>query len=214
MTPSFSRAAFHRPDGVHRPQTQPFNQTIMPHTTNTAVLESAASIPPRGVLITRTASAAEVPSTNGQAKAKPRSSQGGNSRWIPPTIGPSIVPSAVTIVRQTESFSPSDEAFVVRQYPATNYSGQGLEAQGLRPIRSYLKFQVTGLTGEVVRATVGLVPEQASEYGFSVYAAPSSSWKSSSPMLGTPADERRTNAALAMIDAPSHRRSQTGAPAR
>src|SRR6478736_9272974 len=75
-------------------------------------------------------------------------------------------PASAATSTTRQILAPSDEAFVAKAHPYTNYAGEGLEAQGLRPIRTYLKFRVSGLSGEVARAVLSLVPAQPSEAGF------------------------------------------------
>ena len=111
-------------------------------------------------------------------------------------IGAGVPANASTYIRHTQVFYPTDEAFVGRAHPATNYAGDGLEAQGTHPIRSYLKYRVAGISGEVVRATLALAPEQSSEDGFSTYAAtsnawsePSLTWSNAPPLEAAPLDD-------------------------
>lgn len=76
------------------------------------------------------------------------------------------------------TFTPSADAFVDQQTPATNYGNHGnLRARGTPVIKSYLKFDVTGLGGApVTSARFEIYANGSNSQGFQVYAISDNTW--------------------------------------
>jgi hypothetical protein len=89
----------------------------------------------------------------------------------------SSLPSA-TATRATFRFAPSADAYVSRAKPDRNFaSTPALRTNGYpKTERSYLRFAVTGLDGEVAGARLRLYAETGSRTGFAVRTVPEGTW--------------------------------------
>jgi hypothetical protein len=89
----------------------------------------------------------------------------------------SSLPSA-TATRATFRFAPSADAYVSRAKPDRNFaSTPALRTNAYpRTERSYLRFAVTGLDGEVADARLRLYAETGSRTGFAIRSIPQGSW--------------------------------------
>ena len=79
---------------------------------------------------------------------------------------------------QQATFSPVADAFVRSNYPTTNYgSNNDLRIKDASvEIKSYLKFDVQGLSGTVLAATLRLYVNDASDDGGTAYVVNDTSW--------------------------------------
>jgi glucose/arabinose dehydrogenase len=103
-------------------------------------------------------------------------------------------PKSVTTPIRTFSyaFSPTDDARVEQAHPTSNYGGSTqLKAEGGDDpgVRSFLKFNISGLVGNVQAATLRVYIPATSDYGTSngprVYKAASSTWSENSVTWNT-----------------------------
>jgi hypothetical protein len=91
--------------------------------------------------------------------------------------GLTAVPAAFA-AKSRQVFPVTATARVELQNPRSNLAGQELLAGGAsESVRTYLKFDVSGLRGRVVSARLSIVPLNASAGGFSVHAVSSSPWE-------------------------------------
>jgi hypothetical protein len=94
---------------------------------------------------------------------------------------------------QQATFSPVADAFVRSNYPTTNYgSNNDLRIKdALVDIKSYLKFDVQGLSGTVLAATLRLYVNDASDDGGTAYVVNDTSWAeetitwNNAPLMGS-----------------------------
>lgn len=90
-----------------------------------------------------------------------------------PTATPTHTPTATAASGGVHTFAPSDDAQVKSSRPTSNYGAQTslrLRLSSTEDIDSYLKFQVSGLSAPVQRATLRLFVTDSSPVGGSVYA--------------------------------------------
>jgi len=80
----------------------------------------------------------------------------------------------VSFAQNQSSFNPTDDAYVQSDKPKKNFgSAKDLRAQaGNKPLRSYLKFSVSGLTGTVQSAVVRLSVAKAANDGGEIFLSP------------------------------------------
>jgi hypothetical protein len=78
----------------------------------------------------------------------------------------------------TSGFSPSADAYVSQARPTVNFGSAKELLAGGRPKvrRSYLRFDLTSLSGTVAKATVRFYSKDTSQTGFEVRAVPDASW--------------------------------------
>jgi hypothetical protein len=73
----------------------------------------------------------------------------------------------------TMSFAPTQDAMVSSKKPTTNYGASTsleLRSQSRETLNSYLKFEVTGLSGTIRSARLRLYVDKSADSGGSVYA--------------------------------------------
>ena len=81
-------------------------------------------------------------------------------------------PGALTL-----TFAPAADAYVSEAHPNENYgTAQVLRADASPTVRSYLRFDVEGLTGAVTQATLRIYAESDSAGGYTVAAVAGSAW--------------------------------------
>lgn len=73
----------------------------------------------------------------------------------------------------TYSFHAVADARVMQAYPSTNYGSLRIFAQRSPTVRSYLRFNLSGISGTVTSAKLKIWPNSASSDGFVVHGAPS-----------------------------------------
>ena len=89
----------------------------------------------------------------------------------------SSLPNA-TATRATFRFAPSADAYVSRSKPDRNFASTPALRTDAHPAieRSYLRFALTGLDGEVAAARLRLYAETSSRTGFAVRTVPEGTW--------------------------------------
>ncbi len=105
----------------------------------------------------------------------------------------SLLLPVVANAETTTTFLQEADARVEQDRPTTRLGGLMLKTRGgSSPIRTYLKFSPSGLSDTVVKATLSIVPLNASS-GFEVHETASSSWEKETitwsnapPMTSTP----------------------------
>jgi acid phosphatase type 7 len=83
-----------------------------------------------------------------------------------------------TATTVTTRFSPSADAYVSQTRPTANFGSAKQLLAGSRPKarRSYLRFEVTNLSGTVAKATVQFYSNDTSQSGLEVHAVSDSGW--------------------------------------
>ena len=90
-----------------------------------------------------------------------------------PTLSPTEIPT-------TLSFTPVADAYVHATRPDRNYgSSVGLRMDASPDVRSYLRFDIQGVSGTVMRATLRVYAISASNTGFNVLRANENDWTES-----------------------------------
>jgi hypothetical protein len=85
-------------------------------------------------------------------------------------IGLVPLPAAITL-------TPVADAYVHQSHPSTNYgTAKVLSVDGNPAQRSYLRFDVQGLTGSVTKATLRLYASNSSKGGLTVHVVSSNAW--------------------------------------
>ena len=81
---------------------------------------------------------------------------------------------------QGGTFVPTDDSYVGTDAPSTNYGSRTtLRFDGSPVIRTFLKFNVTGVVGTVQKATLRIYANSASSSGFAVHTSTDTSWSES-----------------------------------
>ena len=95
-----------------------------------------------------------------------------NSTVLLPPPATSTSPSPTAVARRTQTFAPVADATVDRTYPSTNLgAATALHADTRPERRSYLRFDVSGLSGPVSSATLRLWVTDGTNDGPAVHAA-------------------------------------------
>jgi hypothetical protein len=96
----------------------------------------------------------------------------------PTPVTPTLTPTASATTGPLLVVNPAADAFVDANAPATNYGANGLLRTRRSPEqRSYLRFNVSGLAGQVVtRATLRLYANGSSGAGYTLAGVPDNSW--------------------------------------
>jgi hypothetical protein len=91
------------------------------------------------------------------------------------------------------TFTPVADAYVYSVNPTTNFGGLSvLRADASPDMRSYLRFQLQGLTGNVQRVTLRVFANTASTSGINIHAVSDNTWSESTlnynnaPSIGNP----------------------------
>jgi len=72
---------------------------------------------------------------------------------------------------------PLADSYVDASAPTTNHgTAAGLRVDASPVVRSYLRFNVTGLTGTVTSATLRIFPTSSQSTGFTVYSVADNTW--------------------------------------
>ena len=126
-----------------------------------------------------------------KADADPgRGGRARRARWVAVVVIVGLAASLVWLVgplasrrppkRLTSTFNPVADAWVSTAHPDTNYGGQPtLRTRGIPKIRSYLRFDLHGLSGQVARATLHLWARTASPAGYHVHPVSDTGWDES-----------------------------------
>jgi hypothetical protein len=93
----------------------------------------------------------------------------GNSTPSPPG-------SVTTLTSGSATLNPTADAKVDGSAPTTNYGTSALRVDASPDVRSYLKFDTSGVSGTVDSATLRIWATSAQSVGFDVYAVSDSSW--------------------------------------
>jgi len=125
------------------------------------------------------------------------------ARWVTVIIVLGLVASLVWLVvvplasrrqaqRLTSTFNPVADTWVSTAHPDTNYGGQPtLRTRGIPKIRTYLRFDLHGLSGRITRATLHLWARTANPTGYQVHPVSNTGWEesklasSNAPAYGT-----------------------------
>jgi len=115
---------------------------------------------------------------------------------IPPTAVPTDTPTptpTATWTGSTFTFAPLEDAYVNAGSPTTNYgSSTTLRADASPDVHSYLRFNVTGLSGEVAKATLRVFANSASSLGCTANGVSDITWTAqtinydNAPAVGSP----------------------------
>jgi hypothetical protein len=80
-------------------------------------------------------------------------------------------------VSQTLTFNPSADAYVDAGAPSTNHGSKTqLRVDGSPVVRSYLRFDVQGAAGAVIRATLRIFANSASTVGYEIRSVSNNTW--------------------------------------
>jgi acid phosphatase type 7 len=115
---------------------------------------------------------------------------GGRARWtrlISVAIVVALVASLLSLgaallsrhppTRLTSTFTPVADTWVSTAHPDANYGGQPiLRTRGVPKVRSYLRFDLHGLSGQVTSATLHVWARTSSPAGYQVHPVADTSW--------------------------------------
>src|ERR687883_229408 len=74
-------------------------------------------------------------------------------------IGHAPIPPAAAVATVSQTFTPVADAYVSSAKPSSNYgTSPKLKADASPVVTTYLRFDVTGIPGDVVQATLRLHP--------------------------------------------------------
>src|SRR5512133_1670307 len=121
------------------------------HTNGNAVSPTATSVPSTATSVPPTATS--VPST---------------ATSVPPTAAPTQPAATATASTQSQTvtFTPAADAYVDATYPSTNYgSSTALRVDASPVVNSYLRFNVSGLSGTVTQAKLMIYANSSSSAG-------------------------------------------------
>ncbi len=97
-----------------------------------------------------------------------------------------------TTLNTTVTLNPVADAFVNAQYPTTNYgSALQLRIDGSPVVKSYLRFNITGVSGTVTKATLLIYANSSLSTDYKVYAVSNNTWGestvsySNAPVMGS-----------------------------
>lgn len=100
-----------------------------------------------------------------------------SSTSTPTTTQTPTPTSTPTLMVNSFTFNPVADAYVNESSSATNYgTATSLRADASPVVRSYLRFNVQGLSGTVTRATLRLFTNSSSSTGYEVRNVPDTSW--------------------------------------
>jgi acid phosphatase type 7 len=143
----------------------------------------------------------DPPDSKGRA-ARSRRGRVRWTRWVSVAIVVALVASLLSLgasltsrrppTRLTSTFTPIADTWVSTAHPDTNYGGRPiLRTRGVPKVRTYLRFNLHGLSGQVTRATLHLWARTASSAGYRVHPVADTSWdehklaSKSAPVFGT-----------------------------
>jgi cell division septation protein DedD len=128
-----------------------------------------------GPTSTPTQTATQPPAATVTPTATTTSTEGSPATSTP-TPTASATPTQTTIA-STFTFVPTIDSYVDASNPSTNYSSlTSLRVDGSPIVRSYLRFNVEGLSGNVARATLLIYANSASNTGFTAHSVSDNSW--------------------------------------
>ncbi len=111
---------------------------------------------------------------NGQVDLAPGTTAGPTATAIP---GASPTIFSTDPAGTTTKFTASADAFVSASAPNTNYGkSKQLRTDNSPIVKSYLRFDVQGLTGSVTKATLRVYSKTKSTAGYNVYMVSDTSW--------------------------------------
>jgi len=88
--------------------------------------------------------------------------------------------TATTLPAATLTLTPGADAYVDMSAPDTNYGNNGnLRTDSTTTVQSYLRFDVPGLPGDVLSATLRVYANSTSSIGYDVYEVSQSDWDES-----------------------------------
>ena len=139
---------------------------------------------------TPTPTQSAIPGATDTATATPTSTNTAvptNTGTSTPTPTATQTPPPVTF-----TFSPSADSYVNASSAATNYgTSTQFRVDGSPIVRSYLRFDVQGLSGTITRVTLRVYANSSSSLGYTVYAVSNNTWTESTitydnaPLLGS-----------------------------
>jgi hypothetical protein len=92
------------------------------------------------------------------------------------TPSQTFTPTSTSVVNNF-TFTPTADAYVNQDSPSTNYGAvTTLRADASPIVRSYLRFNVQGLSGTVTRVTLRVFTNSASSTGYEVRGVTDTSW--------------------------------------
>jgi len=94
-----------------------------------------------------------------------------------PTPTPTPTPSASASSPASTTFVPVADAYVDASNPTNNYgTSTQIRVDGSPVVRSFLRFNVTGVSGTVTSATLRIYANSAQSTGYDTYAVADNSW--------------------------------------
>jgi chitodextrinase len=141
--------------------------------TNTPT-KTATSTPtsPAAATFTPTPTASRTPTSVNTATQTPSPTPTAPSNN---TATPTFTASA-TLPANIFTFTPSADAYVNEASPTSNYGSSALRADASPIVRSYLRFDVQGLSGTVIRVTLRIFTSSSSSIGYEVRNVADNSW--------------------------------------
>lgn len=176
LTPTFTFTPSHTPVATNTPT---YTSTSSPTFTATNTVTSSPSATP-----THTATATSTPTQTPTRTPTftPTFTSTATPTYTPtPTSTATRTPTATqTLGISTFSFTPVADAYVYETNPTTNYgTSTVLRADGSPIMRSYLRFNIQGLSGTVTRVTLRVFANSASSLGYDIGNVTNNTWTES-----------------------------------
>src|SRR5512140_628611 len=97
---------------------------------------------------------------------------------LPAVIGTLLLTRATAYAASTATFAPVADSYVSASYPGSNYgTTSALRVDGSPDVHSYLKFTVSGLSGQTIsHATLKLYSNASSAAGLAAKAVSDTTW--------------------------------------
>jgi hypothetical protein len=158
-----SREAANKPQLIVEAEFGPTaTYTVTTAPTDTATVTSSPTFGP-------TATPSDTPTITATPSDTPTASP-----TLPPTS--TFTPTATEVI-STFTFNPIADAYVNEGSPASNYGGATtLRADATPVVRSYLRFDVQGLSGTIRRVTLRVFTNSSSSTGYEVRNVTDTSW--------------------------------------
>jgi hypothetical protein len=96
-----------------------------------------------------------------------------------PTAGPTNTPTPTATAGTTLTVLPVADAYVSSVSPSSNFGTFGLRVDGSPDLRSYLRFNVQGVTRSILRVTLRIFANSASNAGYAAHGVSDNTWSES-----------------------------------
>ena len=162
------------PEPTNTPTNTP-EPTFTPTVTDTPT-ETVTPSPTPTATDTPTSTPTETPTATSTSSPTPTQTPT-NTPTRTPTASPSptSTPAAVTL-----TFAPAADAYVYQSSPTNNYGTSNLlRADGSPIMRSYLRFDLQGISGTVTRVTLRVYANSASSSGYDIGNVTDNTWTES-----------------------------------